>query len=283
MSRNRAAPLRARLTDLDAGDQKQFARSDDKQFVTALARGLDVLRAFSGGAGLLGNQEIAAITRLPKATVSRLTYTLARLGYLDYESRLAKYRPGLAGLALGYNALRALPVRRIAEPLMHELAQSAGVCVSLIVRDGLDVLIIERCGADEDSAFRRDPGARVPITSTGLARGLLVGLDFAERLYVLEHLERRNIRKWPQIEKDVYTALAEYERLGFTISDGDSAHPEACVGLPLAARPGSPVVALTASSPQFRVPREQLIREIGPRLVELEGRISEISAAAATA
>jgi len=275
VSRNRAAPLRVRLTDLDPGDHRRFAQSDDKQFVTALARGLDVLRAFSGGAGLLGNQEIAAITRLPKATVSRLTYTLARLGYLDYEPRLAKYRPGLAGLALGYNALRAMPARRVAAPLMHQLAQTAGVCVRLIVRDRLDVMIIEQCGGDADAAFRRDLGTRVSITSTGLARGLIVGLPHAERLYVLEHLEHRNLREWPQIEKDVYLALAEYERLGFTISDGDAAHPEASVGLPLAARPGSRVVALTASAPEFRLPRERLIREIGPRLVELEGRIRE--------
>ena len=275
MSRNRAAPLRARLTDLDPGDQRRFAQSDDKQFVTALARGLDVLRAFSPGASLLGNQEIAAITRLPKATVSRLTYTLARLGYLDYEPRLAKYRPGLAGLALGYNALHAMPVRRVAEPLMRELARTGGVGVSLIVRDRLDVMIIEQCGGDTDCPFRRELGARVAITSTGIARGLIVGLPHAERLYVLEHLERRNLREWPQIEKDIYLALAEYQRLGFTISEGDGAHPEVSVGLPLVARPGAGIVALAASSPQFRVPRERLIREIGPRLVELGARIRE--------
>lgn len=269
------------MTDLDPGDQRQFAQSDDRQFVTALARGLDVLRAFSGGGGLLGNQEIAAVTRLPKATVSRLTYTLARLGYLDYEPRLAKYRPGVAALALGYNAMRALPVRRIAEPLMRELAQATGVCVSLIVRDRLDVMIIEQCGGDTDSVFRRDLGARVAITSTGLARGLIVGLPYDERLYVLEHLERRNLREWPQIDKDIYLALAEYQRLGFTISDGDAANPELSVGLPLVARPGARAVALTASAPEFRVPRDRLIREVGPRLVDLGVRIRESLASVA--
>ncbi len=281
MSRNRTGWLQPRLTDLDPGDQPQFAPSDDKQFVTALARGLDVLRAYSEGATLLGNQEIAAITRLPKATVSRLTYTLARLGLLDYDPRLAKYRPGIAGLALGYNALRALPVRRVAHALMQELAHSAGVCVRLIVRDRLDVMIIEQCGADAVSVIRRDAGARVPITSTGIARCLLVGLPFDERRYVLEHLERRRPRDWPQIEKDVYEALAEYQRLGFTVGEGDRAHHAASVGLPLDAERGSRVVALAASAPEFRVPRERLIGEVGPRLIELKARIREAMAAVA--
>jgi DNA-binding IclR family transcriptional regulator len=54
----------------------------DRSFVVALSRGLDVLRAFHPSDGLLGNQEIAARTNLPKPTVSRLTYTLTKLGYL---------------------------------------------------------------------------------------------------------------------------------------------------------------------------------------------------------
>ncbi len=54
----------------------------DRQFVEALARGLEVLRAFAPNHALLGNQEIARATGLPKPTVSRLTYPLTKLGYL---------------------------------------------------------------------------------------------------------------------------------------------------------------------------------------------------------
>jgi len=38
---------------------------------------------------------------LPKSTVSRLTYTLTKLGYLDYVEHRSKYRLGSASLALG--------------------------------------------------------------------------------------------------------------------------------------------------------------------------------------
>ncbi len=63
----------------------------DRQFVTALARGLDILRAFHAGEGMLGNQEIAHRTGLPKPTVARLTHTLTELGYLNYIRRFRKY------------------------------------------------------------------------------------------------------------------------------------------------------------------------------------------------
>src|ERR1700756_1662263 len=64
----------------------------DRSFVVALSRGLDVLRAFQPNDGLLGNQEIAARTSLPKPTVSRLTYTLTKLDYLTPVPRFEKYR-----------------------------------------------------------------------------------------------------------------------------------------------------------------------------------------------
>ena len=66
----------------------------DRQFVTALARGLDILRAFHAGEGMLGNQEIAHRTGLPKPTVARLTHTLTELGYLNYIRRFRKYELG---------------------------------------------------------------------------------------------------------------------------------------------------------------------------------------------
>ena len=73
----------------------------DRKFVVALARGLEVLRAFTPSEGLLGNQEIAARTGLAKATVTRLTYTLTTLGYLTHIDRLEKYQLAPGALAIG--------------------------------------------------------------------------------------------------------------------------------------------------------------------------------------
>src|SRR4030095_6610333 len=51
----------------------------DRQFVTALARGLYLLRAFRSAEDRLSNQELAQLCSLPKSTVSRLTHTLTKL------------------------------------------------------------------------------------------------------------------------------------------------------------------------------------------------------------
>src|SRR5579859_7419806 len=100
----------------------------DRSFVVALARGLDVLRAFRPNDGLLGNQEIAARTNLPKPTVSRLTYTLTKLGYLTSVPRFEKYQLAPSAIACGYAALANLRVRHLSDPLRDEVMRATG-CV----------------------------------------------------------------------------------------------------------------------------------------------------------
>ncbi len=83
-----------------SGDGEPVKPEKDRKFVEALSRGLDVLRAFSQGSVILGNQDISRLTGLPKPTVSRMTYTLTKLGYLSYNAQevptqLRRAGPGL--------------------------------------------------------------------------------------------------------------------------------------------------------------------------------------------
>jgi hypothetical protein len=91
-----------KLFHISLGLAEPAEEKSDRQFVTSLARGLEVLRAFNPENGSLGNQELAQRTGLPKATVSRLTHTLTTLGYLDYDPRLARIMIAPAVLSLGH-------------------------------------------------------------------------------------------------------------------------------------------------------------------------------------
>src|SRR4051812_7404599 len=110
--------------------QKAQPWEGDRKFVVALARGLEVLRAFRAGDHLLGNHEISSRTGLPKPTVTRLTYTLTRLGYLTPVPRFGKYALAPAALALGYTALAGQGIRPVAQPFMQALADYSGGAVA---------------------------------------------------------------------------------------------------------------------------------------------------------
>ena len=96
------------------------SESKDRLFVTALARGLAVLAAFRGGEPQLSNQDLASRTGLPKSTVSRLTYTLTQLGYLDQDPASGRYQLGLAVLELSAATLASFALATLSS-LNHNI------------------------------------------------------------------------------------------------------------------------------------------------------------------
>jgi len=241
----------------------------DRKFVVALARGLEVLRAFTPSEGLLGNLEIATRTGLPKATVTRLTYTLMQLGYLSHFARLGKYQLAPAAMSLGYSALANMRVRQIARPFMQELADYSKASVALGSRDRLNLIYVEHCRSENGVTLRLDLGSKVPLATTAMGRALLAALPERERRFLLERMARNEGRKWPRILAGIEQAIDDLATKGFTLSDGDWKPDVSAVGVPLIPADGSGVFAFNCGAPAFQVGREQLERDIGPRLVNL--------------
>jgi len=241
----------------------------DRKFVTALARGLEVLRAFSPTEGLLGNGEIAERTGLPKPTVSRLTYTLTKLGYLAHIERLAKYQLAPAALALGYTALANIRVRQLARTHMQELADYASAVVALGTRDRLDLIYLELARSKRGAMLRLIQGSRLPIANTAMGRALIAGMPEAERSWLLGYIKRQEGKDWPKVKVWIERAIGEFETHGYTLSLGEWERDINAVGVPLVAPDGSGVFAFNCGAPAFQFTRERLESDIGPRLVNL--------------
>lgn len=247
----------------------------DRQFVTALARGFEVLRAFQAGEALLGNQEIAARTGLPKPTISRLTHTLTRLGYLEAVPGLGKYRLGVGVLALAGAFRAGVALTRLAKPLMQDLADATDTSVALGSRDHDDCLYIEHCRSKAPISLALDLGSRVPLMTSAMGRAILAlmptpDLDaYLVRDRVL-HPHDAAVR-----ERDLRQAIAGYHRDGFTLSAGDWRSDVTAVGVPILPPDGSPPLALNCGGPSFRVSPDFAQSELGPRLVDLAATVRQ--------
>lgn len=244
-------------------------KTKDRQFVTALARGLEVLRVFTPKHALLGNQEIAARTGLPKPTISRLTHTLTRLGYLAYSERLGKYQLATGVLGLGYSVLSNMGVRQIARPMMQELAEYASASVSLGSRDRLDMIYVEHCRPSSAVTLRLDLGSRIPVATTAMGRALLAVLPEHERDYLLDHIARHDPKRWPRIRSGVEQAIKDMRTRGFTVSIGDWQPDVHAVGVAMIPPDGSSILGLNCGGPSFLFSQKKLLTDLGPRLANL--------------
>lgn len=245
----------------------------DRQFVTALARGLEILRAFEPGDGPLGNQELAERTGLPKATISRLTYTLSALGYISYLERLGKYQLGTPVLALGYASLAGMEIRQTARAAMQELADKESVSVALGGRDRMSMRYLQTCHPESLATLRLEIGARVPLESTSIGLAFLCALPEGERGYLLERIEERSGDDWPAIKDGIAQAEEDIAKKGFCTSFGQWRSDVHAVGVPLVPRDGAPVMAFNCGGPAFMLDKDRMEQEIGPRLVDLVRRL----------
>jgi DNA-binding IclR family transcriptional regulator len=249
---------------------------NDRQSVRALERGLEVLRCFKPGDRFLGNQEIAARTGLPKPTISRLTHTLTRLGYLAYSEKFGKYHLDSAVLALGYSFLVNMDVRRIARPLMQELAEYAQASVSLGVQDRLNMLYIEAYRSSATVTLTLDVGSQIPIATTSMGRALLCALPEAERNPLLDQVRLRNEAEWPRIRAGIEQAMKDYAERGFCLSLGDWKRDVHAVAAPLIPSDGSRILIFSCAGAAFQLRRHMLEDDIGPRLLNLITNVKEV-------
>jgi len=240
----------------------------DRQFSMNLARGMEVLRAFTATDPMLGNREISDRTGLPKPTVSRLTYTLTLLGYLTRDVGLQKYRLGTGVLSLGHPLLASMHVRQAARPLMEQLARKTGCTVNLGMRDRSNVVYIETVRTDTGNVFLPDIGSTRPLLAAAIGRALILACAPAERKAILNHLKVQDRTLFEQHRAAWEADQKRFEAHGFCHARGDWQKDVHAVAVPVRLAPREAPVAMNCTLAAYRMPKDKLEREVVPHLLD---------------
>ena len=277
------SPTSAKSTVRKAPAANTPRMKEDRHFVTALARGLDVLDCFRSSESILGNQEIAARCKLPKSTVSRLTYTLTKLGYLVYVADSAKYRLGSAAMSLGMATLARLDVRQLARPLMQQLAEFTKATVALGSHDRQVMIYLDVARSTTPLTVSLDVGSRIPVGTTAMGRAYLALCPESERNQIMERIRERDEMAWPRIRTGIEKGLREYRELGCVTSFGDWQKEVNSIGVAFNPGGGRPVMGITCGGPAFTLSRDYLLKVARPKLINLVHQLESSLGTAAEA
>jgi DNA-binding IclR family transcriptional regulator len=241
---------------------------EDPRFNNALARGLAILRTFDIDSALLGNLDLAELTGLPKSTVSRLTFTLTQLGYLNYREEVGKYElaAGVVGLAYPYIANQTTP--SLARPLMVELAQASRTNIGLGVAEGLSVLYLEYALGEARPNRRQRVGFRVPLIRTAMGRACIAGLTENDRTALYERLQANYPREWPILREQLEDAVAQVQARGWCEAKGTFQRNVHSVAVPFLHPDGRSVMAFNSQGSSASQTAAVMARN-GQRLLEL--------------
>jgi IclR family pca regulon transcriptional regulator len=190
---------------MDGFTMVQIKQSD---MMGGLAKGLRVIEAFTAENPRLSISDAASITGLDRATTRRCLLTLATHGYCAYDGKFFTVTPRV--LRLGTGCLASMPLPRIVQPWLDQLAQQIGQSTSVAILDEGEIVYVARAAQRKVMSIALMPGSRLPAYCTSMGRVMLAALpeDQARELLKTRPLSART----PHTLTNLEAIMAELER-----------------------------------------------------------------------
>ena len=248
-------------------------RDSDPDFIEAVARGLDVIKAFEPGRPVMTLAEVAARTGLARPTARRILVTLEALGYVRQVPGGSSLTPRVLELGMCY--VQAMGLWDVARPHMENLVARTHQSSSIAQLDGSDVVYVARVAVPKMIALAVSIGTRFPAAPTSLGKVLLAGLDAEELERVLAEPSRAGVvaRHSPELP-ELHETLQEVRARGWALTDEELAAGIRSIAAPLRDGTGRVIAAMNVTVHAAETPLETLVGEYLPLLLRTAGDIS---------
>lgn len=248
----------------------------DRNFITALARGLDVLRCFRPNETDLTNNDISERTGLPKPTVSRLTHTLCKLDYLASDPRTGSYRLSAGVLQLGYGVLSGMEIGERAADAMRELRNGPNsyITCALAERHRFDAVYVAVQRSREEISLTMHVGSRLPLFFSAVGRSILVGMSDEDRAAVFSYADERDPDGKEARHASIERAINEFKSTGYCTGYGDWRPDVNGIAVPVYSLNGARIYGLNVGGPAFHVKKKQLEQHYAKNLIDAAKALS---------
>lgn len=208
-----------------------------------------VLDAFRPTGGPLRLIDVAERCHLPKTTAFRLLTELTEIGAV--ARRTDGYYLGRRLFELGSIVPLERDLRHAALPFMHDLYEATHETIHLGVRDGYDVVYVEKLRGQSAFSLPSRVGGRLPLNCTGVGKALLAfsGPDFIDEVLgrPLRRLTAHSLVDPQRLEE----ALGQIQAAGLAYEREEAQLGGACIAAPIFSE-GEVVAALSVSVPLGR-------------------------------
>lgn len=242
-------------------------------FIEALARGLDVIRAFGPQRPSMSLSEVASATGLARPTARRMLLTLEELGYVRAAHGEYALTPRVLELGMAY--IGAVNMWDIARPHMEQLVGHTGESSSLAQLDGSDIVYVARVAVPKIITIAVTIGTRFPALQTSLGKVLLAALPPDELERVLAEPSRSGLTPiWKPDVEERNRVLFEVRERGWSLTDEHLAPGIRSIATPVRDGTNQVVAALNVSVHAAETSIETLTEQYLPLLLQTAAAIS---------
>jgi DNA-binding IclR family transcriptional regulator len=246
------------VTTMSPAESPDTTGNGDTKGTSVIVNAIAVLRTFSADEPLLGVTEIANRVGLHKSTVSRILATFEQEHLVERDPETRRFRLGLGLIAVAGPLLAELEERRVAYPVLRELAEQTGETSALMVWSGADAMCVEQIASHHQIKHTTPLGARY---NDALSASVQVFLA-AESPERVRTLLRSGSIAYPGLDdtslEDYMVRLEDVGRRGWAVNYGESSLDEVGVAAPVYDHRGDTVAAVLIPAPRFRVSPDTL-------------------------
>ncbi len=238
--------------------------SPGRDFVTALARGLEVINAFGADSPEMTLSEVAQRTGLNVATVRRSLITLEQLGYVRRRER--RFLLSAKVLTLGASYLESMNLKEVAQHHLVELVDRFHDAASLTVLDRFEVVYIAHVPSDQRVRHGRSVGSRLPAhaTSTGIVLLANGPTERREKLLAAAPLAAYTSRT-PTTEKELRSRFARALKDDYAVAADTIEYGAVAVAVPVRDGQGRVVAALNCATTTSQIDEAVFVEtRLGP-------------------
>lgn len=251
----------------------QSKAGNDRQFVTALGRGLMLLAAFEHH-DALSHQQLCQITGLPKATITRLIHTLVLLGFLRANEH-GQYKLGSSAVRLSATAWSRHDMVASAEPLLRQFASENEVSVNVATEVEGEMRYHACCRSPARLSVNLQVGSAVPVAYTAIGRAFYAASSPTRQAVIRSNLQENAFEEdYHRAQAALDKAVEHYNKYGYTLSDGEFSHDILAVAVGVFdIATGQYAYSLNASVPRANWDAEEYKAMIVPKLQALAQKI----------
>ena len=248
-------------------------RDTSPDFIEALARGLDVIRAFGPRQRAMPLAAVAAATGLARPTARRILLTLTQLGYVRAVE--GGFELTARVLDLGMRYVLSQNLWEVARPHMEDLVSRTCESSSIAQLDGSDIVYVARVAVPKIIALAVTIGTRFPAMQTSLGKVLLAALPPEEVAAALARPSRSGLPAYIGRAPDqLRDELAEVRARGWALADEELAPGVRSVAVPVRDGTGAVRAAMNVTVHAAETTTQRLLRDHLPLLLTTAGEIS---------
>lgn len=227
-----------------------------------------LLDAISSNREAVSLKWLSAETGLHPSTAFRLLNSMVDHGFVTREST-GNYGLGIKLLQLGRNVRTRIDLRNEAKPILHSLRDQINESVNLTVREGNEVVYVERAISTRMMRVEQVIGSRAPLHVTAVGKMMLgaEGDDACRRYAEQTGLPSYTDTTITNVEDLIRDANESYHR-GYALDDEEAESGVGCIGVLIYDRGGKVTAGLSISAPIDRRKDEwiPLLMDTGQKL-----------------